>query len=99
MNLSPETSPERAPAPTSAKETIADVLSDIQRIEAEIEVMKSHDERKRLLNDSIDQWKASALEALKELQGKVEPKQPIATILDHLKIPHEMFDVDALDGD
>lgn len=99
LNLSLETSPERAPAPPAAKETITDVLSDIERIEAEIEVMKSHDQRKRLLNDSIDQWKASALEALQELQGKVEPKQTIAAILDHLKIPHEMFDIDALDGD
>lgn len=79
------------------KESVADVQSDIKTIEAEIETMKTHQERKQQLNESIAQWKERALEALQDLQQKIEPKQSFAAILDHLKIPHEMFDINSLE--
>lgn len=98
LNLSPESSPKRAKASAQPqKETIVDVQSEIKRIEAKIEVLKMHDERKRQLNDSIDQWKTCALNALQELQQKIEPKQSFEMILDHLRIPHEMFDINSLE--
>lgn len=97
LNLSLESSPKRVKASAPQKESIADVQSDIKRIEAEIEVLKMHDERKRQLNDSIDQWKTCALNALQELQQKIEPKQTFEMILDHLRIPHEMFDINSLE--
>lgn len=99
LNLSRETSPERAHAATSPNESLADVQKEIKQIEAEIEAMKKHEERKVQLNEGILQWKAGALEALQELQSKIEPKQSITAILDHLRVPHEMFDTSLLEDD
>lgn len=99
LNLSPEKSPERAHAAATQNESATDVQSEIKQIEADIEAIKKHEERKGQLKDGIMQWKACALEALKELQSNIEPKQSIAAILDHLRIPHEMFDTSSLEDD
>lgn len=99
LNLSPDKSPERTQAAATLNESVADVQSEIKQIEADIEAMKKHEERKGQLKEGIMQWKACALEALKELQSKIEPKQSIAAILDHLRIPHEMFDTSSLEDD
>lgn len=96
LNLSPTTSPDRVPAQVPQNESFADVRAEIIRIETEIDAMNKHDERKRKLNDSIDQWRSCAVQALQELQEKIEPKQSIETILDHLGIPHEMFDISSM---
>lgn len=100
LDLSLGTSPERPrapPAQQTQKESIADVQSEIKRIEVEIEALKMHEKRKRELNDSIEQWKSNALEALKDLQEKIEPRQSITAILDHFGIPHDMFDISSMD--
>lgn len=81
------------------KESAADVQNDLKTIEAEIETMRTHQARKQQLNESIVQWKERALEALQALQQNIEPKQSFAAILDHLKIPHEMFDIDSLEDE
>lgn len=104
LELSLGTSPERPRAPPAPiappqKESIADVQSEIKRIQAEIEALKMHEKRKRELNDSIGLWKSNALEALKDLQEKIEPRQSITAILDHFSIPHDMFDIISLDED
>lgn len=99
LNLSLETSPERARVPPPHGESIAEVQADIERIKADIEAHKMHNERKQTLLDSIELWQTNALAALKDLQEKIEPKQSILAILDHLRIPHDMFDISTLEDD
>lgn len=85
-------------ADTTEHETIADVQTDIARLEEEIQTMEAHAKRKQKLNDSTEQWKSGAMKALKKLHRQFEPAKSMSSILDHFHIPPELFDLDVMES-
>lgn len=69
---------------------------DIERLRKTIDAAEKHEKKMKELRDTIHIWKTGALDALEELQTKIDPKQPAEVILDSLNIPHEIFNLKPL---
>lgn len=78
-------------------ESISDLIDDIKRLEKTIEILERHECEKQKLTIVIEKWRSGALRALQSIQSKLEPKQEYETILNHLKIPQDLFDLSLIE--
>lgn len=78
-----------------SKKSIDDQISELEKendiLRADTEAARSHANRVNELETSIETWKAGAVKAITQLKVKVQPPQSTETILNHFKVPIEMF--------
>lgn len=81
------------------KEKIRSLKEDNEAKKNELERIKKHEKDVNQLKDSVKQWKDGATEALKQLKSKLGTPQSVTSILNHLQIPLDMFDMDEFSDD
>lgn len=76
----------------------ANTIDDIDALRADIQQMNDRLERyakysgeKKELEKLIETWKVGGNEAVRQLQAEIQPKQEIETILEHYKLPADIF--------
>ena len=90
-------SPSCEESPKSAEtidEKIQRLTNEIERKKAMIDTVEKHKIEMTNIKDCIKTWSEGGVRALELLQEKLEPRQEIESILHHLSIPSNIFNID-----
>lgn len=64
---------------------------EIQQMNEHLEKYEKYKSEKKELEHLIGTWKAGGVQALRQLQTEIQPEQEIEQILEHFKLPVDIF--------
>lgn len=72
-------------------ETVDELKAEIQKMKERLQKYEKYDNEKKDLEQVIEMWRAGGDRALRQLQAEIQPEQEIEKILEHLKLPADIF--------
>lgn len=87
----------KSPSAKSLDEQIKQIENDLKHKRQQIQDSGKFMTDINQLTASIVTWKAGAVKALQALKERIEPEQTIEVILEHLRIPLDMFDTSLIE--
>lgn len=75
----------------STNSTVDDLKTEIQEMNERLEKYKKYSHEKKELERLIESWKAGGIRALEQLQAAIQPKQEFEQILEHFRLPVDIF--------
>lgn len=64
---------------------------EIKEMKELFEMYEKYNNEKSELQQLIDTWKDGGIQALRQLQAEIQPKQEIEQILEHFQLPMDIF--------
>lgn len=74
-----------------SKKTADELKAEIQQMKDHLEKYEKYKSEKNELENLIETWRVGGIQALRQLQTQIQPKQDIKNILEHFKLPTDIF--------
>lgn len=71
--------------------TTDELQKEIQEMKERLEKYEKYSSEKKELEKLIETWKIGGVRALRQLQVEIQPKQEVEQILEHFKLPADIF--------
>lgn len=97
LPVEPLKSVENTIAAKTVDEQIEEVENEIRIKSQQIQDIEEYETDMNQLRVTVATWKAGAVKALKVLKEQVNPEQSVESILEHFKIPLDMFDISSIE--
>lgn len=71
--------------------TVDKLKAEIQEMKEVLQEYEKYTNEEKELQQLIETWKVGGIQALRQLQVEIQPKQEIEQILEHFKLPADIF--------